>query len=255
MIHPQTSDLLRAAQWILESGDFMDLEDSWSLPTDFEKGIDFDYLQTRLSDWSNGGFNQRMGRLFEALVLALFEAHRDYEVLDHNVGIFNGKQQITEIDLILLAPGGKGLHLEVAVKFYLDWQSDGVHHVVGPNGRDVLAHRLDRFQRQLEFGKTYCQENYPELSFEHKLFTRGRIFTEQVESEVHPYISTKAERGTWGVHSPNNGRLLYPRWRWISWPPPDFEPISEPSNPSVTHWLLNTGEHYIQLSSRPDSSE
>lgn len=223
MLAPNLQDLQKAVDWILHSNSFFKLSNSWELPNEFSEGIVHDRLNEGLIEIAEKlrSHPTRLGRLFERLVILIFECNSNYEVLEKGVGIFEGKNQKTELDLLLKTPNGKGLHLEVAVKFYLMMEKDGEEQIVGPNELDVLEHRLGRFELQISEGKKYVEERYPELDFEHKIFSRGRLFLPEGKDRTrHPLIDPQVELGRWMMgDGADEKRCMGERWQWICWPP------------------------------------
>lgn len=224
MTPPNIDDLHRAVQWIMTSPSFFNMKETWDFtPGDLDRLDDqvlhreLKMLEGRLAETP-----LRMGRIFERLVKAIFMAHLDYEVLEHSVGIFNGKQQLTELDLLLETANGKGLHVEVSVKFYLYIEDEkGEMQVVGPNGRDVLENRMQKFANQLEHGKAYVKDKYPDIKFQHVVFSRGRIFEEEGGPRcAHPLIAKNCEKGVWmSGRTKVKATPMNQRWEWIAWPP------------------------------------
>lgn len=251
---PTSSDLFRISHWILGASPFLDVPNAWNFPDSFSEGIDDEVLKRELDALSDVLIDSplRMGRIFERVFFALFEAHANYEVLETGVGIFNEERQVTELDILLRTPEGKGLHLEAAVKFYLYIEGEDGVRVVGPNGNDVLENRLAKFDRQLMHGKSYVKEKYPDLEFDHLIFTRGRIFQPMKgETLSHPLIHPECEVGEWVRSSvPGELHLMVSRWEWIAWPPMYAAPFEMDSQ--ATHGWRNVGGEVQHLIVLPD---
>lgn len=249
---PTSSDLFRISHWILKSSSFLNVSYAWDFPETFDSGLNQGRLQKELDELAEVLVDSplRMGRIFERVFIALFESHSEYEVLDSGIGIFNDERQVTELDLLVKTPEGKGLHLEAAVKFYLYKFEEGKVRVVGPNGNDVLENRMSKFERQLHHGREYVLNNYRDLEFEHKVFTRGRIFQPlHGEALSHELISPNCESGVWTIGNDlEDVHQMISRWEWIAWPPmytAPFEPLEQ-----ATHGWRNVGgevQHVIVL--------
>lgn len=228
---PHSSDLLRISHWILSSSSFLEVKNSWDFPSDFHEGVDEGILRSKMEELERvlQSTPLRMGRIFERILISLFEAHRSYRVLESGVGIYDGKHQLTELDLLLVTPEGKGLHLEAAVKFYLFLKDGDQVRVVGPNGNDVLEHRMAKFNRQLEFGRRYVAEVYPDIEFDHCIFTRGRIFQPWGENQLaHEWVNSNCESGWWKKGEPfDDFHQMVSRWEWLAWPPEYSTPFHE----------------------------
>lgn len=233
MTLPSKTELKTAIEWIVHSPNLLVLDATWNFPNDFSDGIVSEVLDSELEEITHwlATSKVRLGRLFERLVLAVFESHADYKVLEHGVGIFDGKRQITELDLILRKPDGGILHLEISVKFYLYISVEGRYQISGSDGKDVIDERLMKFDRQLREGRKYTQERYPGENIESRILSKGRLFEERGgkrcdDSLIHP----DSERGEWTFEDPKGHEHPFKaRWNWISWPP-------QPTAEHVVRW-------------------
>lgn len=254
MSAPTPKDLLRIADWILDSPAFFNMAENWDFDDDFKRKLDRNRLLTNL-EFTSAVLHEtrlRMGRIFERVVFALFNAHPDYQVLATGVGMFEEKKQLTELDILMRNQEGRGLHLEVSVKFYLYLFEDGNLRVVGPNKHDVLENRMAKFKRQLDFGRMYVAENFPELEFDHRVLSRGRIFQPENGKFSHPLICDDAEVGMYtdGV-VPKGCSLLENRWEWIAWPPVESRGELSVAEDESHGWRMMDGapQHIIVLPS------
>lgn len=242
---------MRACHWITSAPPFLDLHNSWDFPQNFTGGLNEKALESEIAELTGRLENSplRMGRIFERLFFILFRCHDEYEVLEEGVGIFNEERQVTELDILLRTPEGRGLHLEAAVKFYLYLKDGDEIRVVGPNGNDVLENRMSKFDRQLKAGKEYVKSTYPDLEFDHCVFTRGRIFQlADGKRYSHPLIHPNAETGQWCKGIPNEQlHRMMSRWEWIAWPPKYSESLEKPvevqhawkeTDDSYEHWII-----------------
>ncbi|GGH67557.1 DUF1853 family protein [Phaeocystidibacter marisrubri] len=225
---PSHKELKTAIEWIIHSPNLLVLDATWNFPNDFSDGIVSEVLDSELeqiSEWLATS-KVRLGRLFERLVLAAFEAHSEYEVLERSIDIFEGKRQLTELDFIIRKPDGGILHLEVSVKFYLYISVNGMYQISGSDGKDVIDERLMKFDRQLREGMKYTQEHYPNDRVESRILSKGRLFEERGGKHCEdPLIHPDSERGEWTFDTPDGDEHPFKgRWNWISWPP---EPSSE----------------------------
>ncbi|NVK27292.1 MAG: DUF1853 family protein [Flavobacteriia bacterium] len=252
MSAPTPKDLLRIADWILNSPPFFNIPENWNFNNDFARKLDQELLHSNLK-FTSAVLHEtrlRMGRIFERVVIALFNAHPDYEVLATGVGLFEEKRQLTELDILLRDENGKGLHLEVSVKFYLYLMENDILRVVGPNQEDVLENRMAKFSRQLDFGRAYVAKHFPEMTFDHRILSRGRIFQPQGEHYAHPFICKDAETGIYTAGEvPEDSFRLENRWEWISWPPKEGGYPLELGEEEMHGWRMVKGapQHVIVL--------
>lgn len=103
----------------------------------------------------------RLGHYFEALLaFALADPHiqaiNGLALLQRNIQIRSEKRTLGELDFLLQEQNKRGLHLEVAVKFYLLKRQvtnpRAWHHWIGPNAQDRLDLKLNRLiQHQLSW--------------------------------------------------------------------------------------------------------
>lgn len=98
----------------------------------------------------------RLGHYCEALLAfaladPFIQAISGLELVQRNIQIRRGKQTLGELDFLLRAPNNCGLHVEVAVKFYLLKRHTANplawHHWIGPNATDRLDIKLNRLTR------------------------------------------------------------------------------------------------------------
>ena len=99
--------------------------------------------------WSWNGVPRRLGRRFEALLIAYFEHAVNSQLLGHEITVYKNKISMGEIDLILKLEQ-QIVHLEIALKFYAGIQTGLDVHWIGPSCKDyfekkkmhVLNHQL-----------------------------------------------------------------------------------------------------------------
>ena len=87
----------------------------------------------------------RLGLYFEDLILYAIQHLSGYELLAHDIQVFNGAQTIGAFDYIVQAPDGEVEHWEAAVKFFLQSKATDQWAVwIGPNGRDSLHRKMTK---------------------------------------------------------------------------------------------------------------
>ncbi|MFM2481227.1 DUF1853 family protein [Celerinatantimonas sp. YJH-8] len=124
----------------------------------------------------------RLGLWYEQLWLALFNHHPDFEVLAYNQAIMQDKRTLGAIDFLLVDHHHQCvIHLEVAVKFYLHFCSQGPSAWLGPNPTDQLPRKISHMLRhQLPIGyHPFIQQlrsRYPHYRFVQQAIIQGRLF-------------------------------------------------------------------------------
>lgn len=150
--------------------------------------FDRDLLVTNADSITNHeltlNYQQKLGHLYEDALSFLLENADcpSLKLISKNVQIFDEKK-ITRGELdYLLKYGDKTIHLELAVKFYLIHEEDGVFSFPGPDPRDNWDNKLKRLEtHQLkmaasEDGRRFLLENYgiEEVEVQHLIY--GKIF-------------------------------------------------------------------------------
>ena len=125
----------------------------------------------------------RLGLYFEDLILYAIQHLSDYELLAHDLQIFNGTQTLGAFDFIVSAPDGEIEHWEAAVKFFLqseptaDWNA-----WIGPNGRDSLHRKMTKMLgRQIHLSdRPEAQKTLAELDIlpptRKRILSKGILF-------------------------------------------------------------------------------
>ena len=98
----------------------------------------------------------RCGRYVEALLVALIESSKEYDLLAHNLQVFEDKRTLGAFDLIVRDRHSSAVtHLELAFKQYLHRCGDPtqMNQWTGPRGRDRLDLKATHMvSRQLNLG-------------------------------------------------------------------------------------------------------
>ncbi|MGB0807051.1 MAG: DUF1853 family protein [Salibacteraceae bacterium] len=116
--------------------------------------------------------NLRLGHLVERLVGDLIKSSNNYQVLQDNVQILEGKITIGELDfLIQNRHTNKTTHVELAYKFYLldpTISPDELGNWIGPNRNDSLLEKLQKLKAK-QFPllhDTRTRKQLPQIDFE-----------------------------------------------------------------------------------------
>jgi hypothetical protein len=93
-------------------------------------------------------FEQKLGHLYEDSLHALLEHSPAHRLLTAGLQVADERgQTMGELDFLLGEPGrGQGIHLELAVKFYLAHFDGDAWQYPGPNPRDCWQAKLERLR-------------------------------------------------------------------------------------------------------------
>ncbi|MBY6185452.1 DUF1853 family protein [Marinobacter hydrocarbonoclasticus] len=144
----------------------------------------------------------RLGHYYEQLWQLAFTLHPDYELLDNDVLVKEGKRVIGSADFVLFhRPSGRLEHWEVAVKFYLA-RGAALSDWIGPGKQDWLADKLTRLtQHQLPLfdtpqGKLLCQQRGWQID-QRRIVLQGRLYPHVGADTLPPPLSASAPVGRW----------------------------------------------------------
>ncbi len=133
--------------------------------------IDYNFLFKR----------QSVGSYFESLIIQLLQQHTYIDLLGYNIVITDNTITLTELDIIYKY-NNVLYHTELSYKYYLYDPSSKHDPWVGPNKKDTLTRRLNKFNYQLDDRHNesiYTQlQNTLEspLPVHHDFLLKGRIF-------------------------------------------------------------------------------
>lgn len=111
----------------------------------------------------NRWFSGRVGRYFESLLGVLLKDDPSILNLEKNVVVKNKKLTVGEFDF-LCERDSDILHFEIAVKFFLKAELNGVHDFWGPRKKDSLSSKIARIrehQLQLPLPERWAAKNKP----------------------------------------------------------------------------------------------
>ena len=140
-----------------------------------------------------------LGKYFEKLILLALHIDPTYEVIGSNIQIQRRNVTIGEIDLLVRHTSSPEIeHWEIALKYYLRRDLNGMKTLVGPNGNDLLSNKLQRMtEHQLPLGQ------HPEILDlcgsrpVSKVFFKGLFFAELGSELSFDQKNEKAESGWW----------------------------------------------------------
>lgn len=192
--------------------------------------VDTETLATDLADqWAWHGAPKRLGRRFEQLLSALFEAMPSIRILAQGVAVHAGEQTRGELDF-LLSYQDTVIHLEVALKYYAGVGDELARanplHWVGPSTEDRLDLKLNHL-----------------LTHQLPLSTEPDTLTLLASRD----LPTPTHRHAWIF-----GRLIHPYTEALNQTPPTPEHIIGPGG---NYWCCHRDrDHAFRALSRPVGS-
>ena len=169
-------------EWILTAPSLLAAdEDLWQMPA--IDSIDYSMIWQQLDHLIRFRCG-KLGRYFEVLVTAIFNAHPRFEVLANQLIIRHQTRTLGEVDLLIKDRRNEEIiHLELALKFYLGVPGSGpaATRFIGAGLHDYLHQKLNRlYHHQLVLPNQAKQLNsWPsELPFpdRHLLWIPGRLY-------------------------------------------------------------------------------
>lgn len=196
---------------------------------------DEDRLSFYLQDKVNTPRQYKLGLYAEDLILHFFEAHPFYELLIHDLQIFQdlpvGRHCLGAMDFIVRSKKTNEIeHWEMAIKYFLQLQpSTDWLDFVGPSGKDSMHRKLNKMLgRQLPLSlRPETIVRLEELGLppptKRRIMSKGRFFQQwNVAFEAPEGIDQNQPTGTWirskdfiqqFIFSPKRWKIRrHPRW-------------------------------------------
>lgn len=161
----------------------------------------------------------RLGYYFEDLVAYWLTINPRYQILCKNLTISENKITLGEIDFIIHdLMEKKTIHLEVAIKFYLQANHNNKAYWFGPNLRDRLDLKLEKtFNKQINFSETeLVKKTLSEKNItidEHRILLKGRLFNHSVKTTDDLCWITASEYKT---VNDNANWIMLNKTHWLS---------------------------------------
>lgn len=159
----------------------------WFLRLDNQPQLLHDFIATRPC--------QRLGVYLECLWQFLLQQHPNYQLIGHNLPVYEGKRTLGELDIVYRdLQQEQFVHLEIAVKFYLavpDQDATRLSSWWGPNSKDQLQRKYNRLcDHQLPLSATTQGRtmlgSMGIKSCQRQWAVRGRLFIAPAESAGLP---------------------------------------------------------------------
>jgi len=133
-----------------------------------------------------------LGRYAERLLAAWFTINPNYDLIDFNHQLIENGTTVGEIDFLIWEKINKqAIHLEFALKFYLEYQLNGKEYYIGPKGRDSLSGKTRKLvDHQLKLTKKWkhlMEDQLKKFDFIPQLMLKGYIFypIEKMDKEAY----------------------------------------------------------------------
>lgn len=147
---------VRLLQWCINSPELAFAEDVPSLKSEDHSSFNhwlmtLDQKPDKLHRYLEAKNTKRLGLYFESLWQFYLENGPNWQLINHNLQIIEKKQTLGELDVLALNSNLGNLHLELAVKFYLQHPNQSgkeTHHWLGPQSRDRLDIKLQTFNEK-----------------------------------------------------------------------------------------------------------
>ncbi len=166
---------------------------------------------------------QRLGLYFESLWQFYLENGPNWQLLNHNLQIIEKKQTLGELDVLAHNASLGYLHMELAVKFYLQQPNQSgqeTHHWLGPQSRDRLDIKLKTLnEKQFPIlNHPQCQALLTNLEIKppihQRLILKGYLFHQFNHTYSLPIdVNPQCHMGEW-LHQKNITELTHAHDTW-----------------------------------------
>jgi len=122
-----------------------------------------------------------LGKYAEQLIAYYLRQHADFELLAYNFQLIQDKRTLGEIDYLFQhLPTKKYIHLEFALKYYLQTTLKGKKIFLGPNAKDRLSRKADRILnhqvQQANLHRSLLPSKLHNINFQAKVLIKGCLF-------------------------------------------------------------------------------
>lgn len=162
----------------------------------------------------------RLGLYFENLIAYWFFIHPEFEIIHQNLIISSETRTIGEFDLILRETASqKVIHVEIAVKFFLEISFSKKTYWLGPNLIDSLDTKFDKLvNKQIKLSSnnealSVLKKNNIQID-EHWIILKGRLFKQNGFNEnkhcwmnIDSFIDIEDDNSQW---------VILPKTHWLS---------------------------------------
>lgn len=122
-----------------------------------------------------------LGKYAEELILYYLRNQTQVTLLANNIQLIQEKLTVGELDYLLYDKIAKeNIHLEFAIKFYLQMNLKGKTTFLGPSTKDWMKRKLKKLlSHQLQLTKSYCEllpDSVKNIDFTPKVCIKGSLF-------------------------------------------------------------------------------
>lgn len=131
-----------------------------------------------------------LGKYAERLLLHYFIHSDTIQLLANNIQLNENQKTIGELDFIL-QKNSELLHIEVALKFFIERFGKTEEDLIGPNGKDTWINKKQKLlQQQLPILEISAQQQYDSKSIKSCCWIAGELF---------PLASNHLDQKTWAL--------------------------------------------------------
>ncbi len=264
LTHPQVRHLF----WCLDSPELAQLPHIQALNVHIDQNtknwlIQLDQNPSPLLTFLSQRKHTLLGSYFECLWQFFFQFAPNWRLLGHNIQVIENKVTLGELDILAQFKDEPPLHLELAVKFYLQHpQHNGqqCEQWLGPQSRDRLDLKLRKLQdKQFPFIHntnvihTLKTQGIP-LPSQQALILKGYLFHHWQQSFQLPLaVNPQHLMGQW-LHQSHVSQLLgqHDIWLFINKPQwlGNIKLASQDSQPLNRHQVSEQIQQHFTLSPR-----
>ncbi len=270
LTHPQ----VRQLYWCLSSPELAQLPQTQALHVNLDSMlknwlIQLDQNPAPLQTFLSQHNHTLLGSYFECLWQFFFQDSPGWRLLGHNIQVIENKITLGELDILAQYKNEPPLHLELAVKFYLQHPKHNgqlCEHWLGPQSRDRLDLKLGTLQnKQLPFihqpcvKRTLQARELPQPDQQALIF-KGYLFHQwQKDYQLPAAVNPHHLLGQW-LHQSQVTKLLghHDAWLFINKPqwlgnitltPQNQPPLNrdQVSKQVKQHFTLSTRKHALML--------
>ena len=148
----------------------------------------------RLEQFVDTPRQYKLGLYAEDLFLYYLHHFSPYEVLAHDIQVFDGKRSIGAFDFIIRMPTGQIEHWEMAIKYFVQYTpSPEWSEFIGPGGRDSLQRKMNKMlNRQILLGDNpLAQEGLRKrgipIPTRKRIISVGKLFAQYRSNFIPPH--------------------------------------------------------------------